>query len=515
MQAPPTPPTRSREWRMPAARGLRSAVALVLSLVVAIAGVGVASAAPEPDWLDAPIRAFGWPVDGPPNDPYFNLQTDLAPIGMAAAWTRTTGAASTIVAVLDTGLDASNPEFAGRIVPGFNAVTGVADTPGNLVPTNDGAGHGTHVSGTIAAAGDNGTGIVGIAPSISIMPIKVLGADGEGDFGQMIDGVNWAVAHGARIITMSLGGTLSPDAAAYVQHTFDGAYAAGAVVIAAAGNDGVVVNQYPCNFNHVICVGSATNDGTAVSTFSTRTNALALVAPGERIASTLPGGGYGYGSGTSMATPHVTGAVALLRTLRPAITPDEVFAGLTQTARPLDTGGRSPASGFGLLQVGAAVDRIAGPAPAGTPTPPPTPGASAAATPTSDPNATPTPAPSPTPDPSLDPVPESILVVPSITGASPHNGSRSVIRSARPRITFSVPMIGVSTRTITMKDLSRGRWVTIRVSYGASTRTATILPAVRLAPNHSYRVTVARVQSASQGAALDRPFVFTFRTGYR
>ena len=168
---------------MPAARGLRSAVALALSVVVAMAGVGVASAAPQPDWLDAPIRAFGWPVDGPPNDPYFNLQTDLAPIGMAAAWTRTTGAASTIVAVLDTGLDASNPEFAGRIVPGFNAVTGVADTPGNLAPTNDEAGHGTHVSGTIAAAGDNGTGIVGIAPSVSIMPIKVLGADGEGDFG--------------------------------------------------------------------------------------------------------------------------------------------------------------------------------------------------------------------------------------------------------------------------------------------------------------------------------------------
>src|SRR6202008_4544081 len=105
-------------------------------------------------------------LDAPPNDPYFGLQTDLTPIGVSAAWTRTTGAASVVVAVLDSGIDATNPEFAGRIVPGFNALTGEADTASNFAPTDDGAGHGTHVSGTIAAAGDNATGIVGIAPSI-------------------------------------------------------------------------------------------------------------------------------------------------------------------------------------------------------------------------------------------------------------------------------------------------------------------------------------------------------------
>jgi subtilisin family serine protease len=496
-----------------AIRGLRGAVALVLSIVVALAGVGIAWAAPGPIGLDAPIHAFAWPFDAPPNDHYFGLQTELAPIGVAAAWTRATGAPSVVVAVLDSGIDATNPEFAGRIVPGFNALTGEADTTANFAPTDDGAGHGTHVSGTIAAAGDNATGIVGIAPSVSIMPVKVLSDEGEGDFGDLIDGIDWAVAHGARIITMSLGGTLSPSAAAFVQHTCDGAYAAGAVVLAASGNDGTVVDQYPCNFSHVICVGSATNDGTAVSSFSTRTSALALVAPGERIASTLPGGGYGYGSGTSMATPHVTGAVALLRTLRPGLTPDEVFAGLTQTARPLDGGGRSPASGYGLLQVGAAVDRIVGfgplptPSPAASPTPAPTP------TPTPDPNATPTPI--PTPGPTLYPVPEPILIIPSVTASSPHNGARSVARAVRPRITFSVPMSGVSTRTITMKDLSRGRWVTIRVTYSAAARTATLSPAVRLAANHSYRITVARVLSANEGAPLGKPFVFTFRTGYR
>jgi hypothetical protein len=217
----------------------------------------------------------------------------------------------------------------------------------------------------------------------------------------------------------------------------------------------------------------------------------------------------------------VTGAVALLRSLRPTLTPDDARASLTQSARPLAAGGHNPESGYGLLQVGAAVDLVAGPGPAATPTPgaspTPTPSASASPSPTPDPNATPTPTPtsSPTPGPSLDPVPSPILIVPAVTASSPRNGTRSVIRSVRPRITFSVPMVGVSTRTVTMKDLSLGRWVTIRVTYSASTRTATVTPTSRLAANHSYRITVARVLSANEGTPLGRPFVFTFRTGYR
>ena len=501
--------------RRSSTRRLRAAAAVTLAALLAVAGVAGTWASPLPVGLDAPIRAFAWPVDGTPNDPYYNLQTDLAPIGVNAAWARTVGVANVTVAVLDTGIDSANPEFGGRLVPGFNALTGMADTSVDFGPTNDDAGHGTHVSGTMAAAANNGTGIAGIAPAVSIMPIKVLGSDGEGDFRGMIDGMDWAIAHGARIITMSLGGTISPDTISFVQGTFDSAYAAGVIVVAASGNDGGTLDQYPCNFIHVICVGSTKNDGSAVSTFSTRTNALALVAPGEQIASTVPGGGYGYGSGTSMATPHVTGAVALLRSLRPTLTPDEAYAALTQTARPLVAGGHNSTSGYGLLQVGAAVDLVAGAGPAPTPTPTPTPGASASPSPTPDPNASPTPGASPTPDPSLAPVPSPVLIVPAVTASSPRNGARSVIRSVRPKITFSVPMVGVSTRTVTMKDLSRGRWVTIRVSYSASTGTATIAPVNRLAANHSYRITVSRVLSANEGAPLRRPFVVTFRTGFR
>ena len=499
---------------------MRSLGALVLSVLLALPGVAAASAAPTPTGLDAPIRAFGWPADATPNDPYFGIQTDLAPIGVAAAWTRTTGTPGTIVAVLDTGIDAANAEFAGRLVPGYNALNGLADGPGDFGPTTDDAGHGTHVSGTIAAGANNGTGIAGIAPNVSIMPIKVLDADGVGDFGGMIDGMNWAIERGARIITLSLGGSLQPAAVTYLQSTFDAAHAAGAIVIAASGNEGTTFDEYPCNFNHVICVGSTTNDGTTVSTFSTRTSGLDLVAPGERIASTLPGGGYGYGSGTSMATPHVTGAIALLRSIRPSLTPDEAWASLTETARPLGAGGHNAESGYGLVQVKAALDLVSGePAETPSPTPPVSPAASptpsASHTPTPDPNATPSSSPSPTPGSIVQPVPTPELIVPTVTAASPRNGTRSVARNVRPRITFSTPVTRVTTQTIRMKDLSRGRWVTIRVSYSAATRVATITPVTRLAANHSYRITVGQVVAANGGTPLARPFVFTFRTGYR
>jgi hypothetical protein len=192
------------------------------------------------------------------------------------------------------------------------------------------------------------------------------------------------------------------------------------------------------------------------------------------------------------------------------MTPDDVRTVLIQTARPLAPGGHNAESGFGLLQIGAALDAAAGgPTPSPTPTPTPV----GTPTPTPDPNATPTPTPSP--DPTIGPVPTPEPIVPRVTVASPRNGARNVLRSVRPKITFSVPMASISTQTIRMKDLSRGKWVTIRISYSSSTRVATITPTIRLAANHSYRITVGAVLTASGGTPLSRPFIFTFRTGYR
>ena len=502
---------------------------MLLSAILALAGAWFgttgAMAAPLPTTpldaaLNAPIHAFDWPSSAP-NDPYFANQLDLAAIDVAPAWLRSTGTVSVVVAVLDTGIDAAHPEFAGRLVPGYDALTHVADSAGDFGPTNDDEGHGTHVSGTVAAAADNAQGIAGIAPNVSIMPVKILDATGSGDFKGMIAGMNWAIAHGARILTMSLGGDLAPAAVAAIQPTFDAAYAAGAVVVAASGNDGTTLDEYPCNFAHVICVGSTTRDGSSVSTFSTRTAALALVAPGESIMSALPGDRYGYGTGTSMAAPHVTGAVALLRSIDPAISVDQVFADLTQTARPLTTGGRNPDSGYGLLQVGPALDLAAGGSGGSTPTPSPTP----TPTPTASPTPTPTPGatPTPTPDPAASPTPTPVPaatptptpVAPSVLASSPRNGARNVARSTQPRLTFSVPMAGLSTRTVTVVDLSRGRRVGIRISYSGTSRVATIVPTTRLAANHSYRIFLAGITSARGGIPLRRTFIVTFRTGYR
>ena len=492
----------------------RATAALVLSVLLATGTAVAAPAVPGVSGLDAPIHAFDWPASAP-DDTYFGAQTDFTPIGVPAAWLRTTGDPGVVVAVLDTGIDASHPEFTGRIVPGYDALTGQADSPGDLGPTDDDEGHGTHVSGTIAAAANNRAGIAGIAPRVSIMPIKVLGSDGTGDFRGMVAGMSWAIGHGARIITMSLGGTLQPVDVAGLQPTFDAAYAAGVVVIAASGNDGATVDQYPCNFAHVICVGSATNDGSAVSSFSTRTAALALIAPGEHIASTIPGNRYDARTGTSMATPHVTGAVALMRSLDPRISVDQVTADLAQTARPLVAGGRNPESGYGLLQVGAALDLVAGQSSVAVPSP--TPDQLASPSPTPDQLASPAAAPNPAsnPDPSPSPSPEAApaLAVPAVASWTPRNGSRGVLRSTRPRLTFSVPMSGVSTRTITMIDLSRGRRVAVRISYSASSLVATVTPTVRLGVDHSYRIIVSGIISANGGIPLSRTFALTFRTG--
>jgi subtilisin family serine protease len=531
----------------------RATTSLVLAVLLGVGGTAGGFAVRADTSTDMPLHVFGWPTSGVPNDTYFSFQTDLASIDVAAAWRLTTGSPDVVVAVLDSGLDASSPEFTGRIVPGFNAFTGAEDGPTDFTATFDDDGHGTHVSGTIAAAADNGAGIAGIAPRTSIMPVKVIDAKGSGTFRMMVSGLNWAVAHGAKIVTLSLGGVLPPDLVTYYEAPFDAAYAAGVVVVAASGNEGAVVTNYPCNFDHVICVGSTTNDGQAVSTFSTRTTGLALVAPGERIASTVPGNAYEAWSGTSMATPHVTASVALMRAVSPSIGVDAVKADLEQTARPLSSGGQNPDSGFGLLQVGAAVALAAGqsnPAPVPNPSLSPTPNASPdpTASPSSSPSASPGPSASPSPDPNASPSPglmppdpnaspspgmvppdanaspapsplpasEPVPVSPRVTSVTPRTGSGSVPRSSHSHLTFSVPVKGITDRTILLTDITTGRRVPIRLAYNATTRIVTLTPVTRLAANHSYRITVTSGVAASVGGLrLRGSFTATFRTGAR
>ena len=238
------------------------------------------------------------------------------------------------------GSTPAHPEFAGRLVPGFDVLTGVEPTARrDFGPTNDDDGHGTHVSGTVAAAANNGQGIAGIAPNVSIMPIKILDATGSGDFEGMVAGMNWAIGHGARIITMSLGGTLSSPGIATCRRrsmprTRPACRGRGGVGQRWRGRRRVPLQLHPRHLRRLDHPGRQRRQ----HVLDPDRRRWPWWRPANSIVSALPGNQYGYGSGTSMATPHVTGAVALMRSVDPSISVDQVIADLTQTARPLVAG---------------------------------------------------------------------------------------------------------------------------------------------------------------------------------
>jgi serine protease len=203
----------------------------------------------------------------------------------------------------------------------------------------DGHGHGTHVTGTIAAATDNALGIAGIVPGVSVIPVKVLADNGYGSFSDIMDGMDWARANGADIISMSLGGTMDASSAAYFQQFIDDEYAAGITIVAAAGNGGSSALSYPASFTHVISVAATDNAGNRAS-FSQYNWAVDVAAPGVGTMSTLPGGTYAAWNGTSMATPHVAAVAAMVRSVHPDWSVDQVEAAVVLGATDKGAAGR-------------------------------------------------------------------------------------------------------------------------------------------------------------------------------
>ena len=230
-----------------------------------------------------------------------------------------------VVAVIDTGVDLDHSEFQGRLVEGYDFVD-------NDSVADDGNGHGTHVAGTIAASKD-GLGITGVAHDSAIMPIRVLDDDGYGWTSDIIAGTLWAANNGADVINLSLGGGgYSQSMADAVNH----ASSRGAVVVMAAGNSGTASPDYPAAYaiDNGIAVGAVNQQG-SIAGFSNRAGSTVIdyvTAPGVDIFSTIPNGGYGNLSGTSMAAPHVAGVAALLKSHDPTILPSRVEDLLTSTA---------------------------------------------------------------------------------------------------------------------------------------------------------------------------------------
>ena len=282
------------------------------------------------------------PTFGGANDWGVNL------VNAPEAWARGYTGQGVVVAVLDTGVDRNHADLAGNIWTNAGEIANDGlDNDGNGYVddvygwnfangnnnTLDGNRHGTHVAGTIAAA-NNGFGATGVAYNSRIMPVKVLSDSGSGSYSGVAQGIRYAVDNGADVINMSLGGG-STDSA--VQSALQYASSRGVIVVMAAGNAGAAQPGYPASSatSWGLAVG-AVDSSNQMASFSNRAGSNSsmryVTAPGVQVYSTLPNGGYGFLSGTSMAAPHVAGVVALMLSANPNLTDAQVRQIITATA---------------------------------------------------------------------------------------------------------------------------------------------------------------------------------------
>jgi thermitase len=280
-----------------------------------------------------------WALETIPDDPGWGQQYGPASIQAPLAWDVTTGTVTVTIAIVDTGIDLGHPDFAGKLVTGTTFIT-------TTTSPQDDNGHGTHVAGIAAATGNNALGIAGVNWGARLMPIKVLDSQGNGDDLDVAAGIVWAADHGAKVVNLSLGGEC-PSPIMDLAVTY--AYTSGVTVVAAAGNTGRAGVLCPAAYEPAIAA-AATGPSNLQAAFSTYGPEVDLAAPGVGIYSTMPGGGYGYKSGTSMAAPHIAGAAALLASLPRFNTPAIIRTALEATALDLGLTCRDFLYGAGLVQ---------------------------------------------------------------------------------------------------------------------------------------------------------------------
>jgi thermitase len=265
------------------------------------------------------------------------------------AWRYTPGRSDIKVAVVDTGIDYYHPDLRGRVLKGRDFVNGDDDA-------FDDNFHGTHCAGILAAGRNNG-GIVGVAPNITLLAVKVLSDRGAGTFAQVAAGIEYAVSQGASIISLSLG---SYERSAAIDDAIAFAQRRGVLVLAGTGNQGTDKPFFPAANPSVLAVGATTREDKRAR-YSNVGRHVALVAPGSDILSTIPKGAYARVSGTSMATPHVAGVAALLKSLDANLTPNALRDILTRTSTDLGLPGPDDEYGRGRLQPAKALGEVARP----------------------------------------------------------------------------------------------------------------------------------------------------------
>jgi subtilisin len=265
------------------------------------------------------------------------------------------------VAAMDSGGDINHPDLA--FAGGFDATTGSTSPAAWNDDISVCNGHGTHVLGTLGAL-RNDIGVVGVAPGVALYSLKVFrNANGSclASVSHQITALNWAVQQGIRVVSISIGG--STYVSSYEQ-AINAAASAGTFVVAAAGNNGTSTLTFPGRYADALGIG-ATDSNNNRASWSNFGPDLAAVAPGVSIQSTMPGGGYGWKSGTSMATPHAAGVVALILAADPGASRAQVLQRLQSGALDLGEAGRDDQFGYGLVR---AAESLNG---GGAPPPPP------------------------------------------------------------------------------------------------------------------------------------------------
>jgi subtilisin family serine protease len=318
------------------------------------------------------VTSVAWAA---PNDPYFNKQWGLVKIQAEQAWATTTGTGA-LVAVVDTGADLTHPDLDANLTT-FSDADFVDPTGGD--GAQDQNGHGTHVSGIIAAETGNGIGVAGVAPGAKVLPVRVLDADGSGTTDVIGNGIRYAADKGAKVINLSLGLTSGVDQVAKVLGALTPIYSAidyaiskGAVVVVAAGNDSVPLCAEPSGHPQVICVGAtdsrdmrsffSNSDLTMTKKYVVAPGGDALTCAGDIFSTYLrsvppsvcsPEAGYEALAGTSMAAPHVAGVAALL--VAKGLGATAIVNCITSTTDDLGTPGRDPIYGYGRVNAQRAV----------------------------------------------------------------------------------------------------------------------------------------------------------------
>jgi thermitase len=294
-------------------------------------------------------------TDVVPNDPYWANEWGPKKIGTSTAWSHSTGAGSVTVAILDSGLNTSLAEFSGRVLPGYNFIGG------NTNVTDDN-GHGTQVAGVAVAQGNNATSVAGMCWSCAVLPVKVLDANAQGSDSAVASGITWAADHGARVINLSLGSTTaSSTEASAVSY----AQSKGALVVAAAGNNGTSDPFYPANIAGVLSV-AASDQFDKLFSYSERGSWVDVAAPGSNYTVAPSGNTFTFG-GTSSASPVVAGLAGLLASAVPSATASDLTNAVTGTTDPLSGGGIA-AGRVNASNAMAALTGIASPSPSPSPT---------------------------------------------------------------------------------------------------------------------------------------------------